>query len=328
MTDEKRQAVYLDMDHLLLVLLLLWSSGLVQFSYNPQTEWHLNAFQTEYSLLQAINRLKPLGGDTNTGMALNFTLQNNFQPDVGMRADSKKIVVLLTDGKSQDDTRLPSQNLKDAGIEIYAIGVKNANELELKSIASKPFDIHTYSVADFSFLPAIVDNLTINLCNSAKSLELVRLVGGASRCAGTLEVKRGEWRPVYGSNWILKSAAAVCRELDCGSAVSTRSREDSSDRPGWEISSDCVESGSALRECVSSGSSSSIMEITCSDPAVVISRLVVLPLLFIAAICFIHKATRGQKPDPQENVELDYYNLGVCRAEGGPAEEEGAEAAE
>ncbi|XP_038591601.1 collagen alpha-1(XII) chain-like isoform X2 [Micropterus salmoides] len=302
--------------------------GLVQFSYNPQTEWHLNAFQTEYSLLQAINRLKPLGGDTNTGMALNFTLQNNFQPDVGMRADSKKIVVLLTDGKSQDDTRLPSQNLKDAGIEIYAIGVKNANELELKSIASKPFDIHTYSVADFSFLPAIVDNLTINLCNSAKSLELVRLVGGASRCAGTLEVKRGEWRPVYGSNWILKSAAAVCRELDCGSAVSTRSREDSSDRPGWEISSDCVESGSALRECVSSGSSSSIMEITCSDPAVVISRLVVLPLLFIAAICFIHKATRGQKPDPQENVELDYYNLGVCRAEGGPAEEEGAEAAE
>ncbi|XP_038591638.1 scavenger receptor cysteine-rich type 1 protein M130-like [Micropterus salmoides] len=95
--------------------------------------------------------------------------------------------------------------------------------------------------------------------------EPVRLVGGASRCAGTLEVKRGDWRPVYGSNWILKSAAAVCRELDCGSAVSTRMKNESSHRSAWEISSDCVESGSALRECVSSGSSSSIMEITCAD---------------------------------------------------------------
>ncbi|XP_045925771.1 collagen alpha-1(XII) chain-like [Micropterus dolomieu] len=212
--------------------------GLVQYSFRPQTEWHLNTYQTTYSLLGATSSLRQITGGTMTGMALNFTLQNNFQPDVGMRADSQKIVVLLTDGESQDDTRLPSQKLKDAGIEIYAIGVRGAKESELKSIASEPTEIHTYSVTDFSFLPAIVDNLTINLCDNSKILEPVRL------------------------------------------------------------------------------------------DAVVISRLVVLPLLFIAAICFIHKATRGQKPDPQENVELDYYNLGVCRAEGGPAEEEGAQAGE
>lgn len=38
--------------------------------------------------------------------------------------------------------------------------------------------------------------------------------------------------------------------------------------------------------------------------------------------------TRGQKPGPQEHMELDYYNLCVSRAEGGPTEEEGAQAAE
>ncbi|XP_062274554.1 scavenger receptor cysteine-rich type 1 protein M130-like isoform X1 [Scomber scombrus] len=99
-----------------------------------------------------------------------------------------------------------------------------------------------------------------------QSTEPVRLVGGASHCAGTLEVKQGEWRPVrYDFFWTLKEAAVACRELDCGSAVSIGSRDESSDRPVWRIRTDCLQSGSALRGCASSVSSSSIVEITCSD---------------------------------------------------------------
>ena len=57
-----------------------------------------------------------------TGLALSFILQNNFRPSVGMRPDSRKIGVLITDGKSQDEIVLNSQKLKDSGIELYAIG--------------------------------------------------------------------------------------------------------------------------------------------------------------------------------------------------------------
>ena len=57
-----------------------------------------------------------------TGMALNYILQNNFKADVGMRPDSRKIGVLITDGKSQDEIVFTSQNLRDSGIELYAIG--------------------------------------------------------------------------------------------------------------------------------------------------------------------------------------------------------------
>lgn len=46
--------------------------------------------------------------------------------------------------------------------------MKNADENELRSIASDPDDIHMYNVADFSFLLDIVDDLTNNLCNSVK----------------------------------------------------------------------------------------------------------------------------------------------------------------
>ncbi|KAJ4941825.1 hypothetical protein JOQ06_011699 [Pogonophryne albipinna] len=97
----------------------------------------------------------------------------------------------------------------------------------------------------------------------------VRLVGGESRCAGDVEVEHeGEWRPVegYDSPWTLKTAAVACRELDCGSAVSVGRREESSLRDVWGISPDCVESGSALRECAgSASSSSSFLTLTCSD---------------------------------------------------------------
>ncbi|KAM6915073.1 collagen alpha-1(XII) chain [Xenentodon cancila] len=145
--------------------------GLAQYSGDPKTEWHLNAHATRESLLNAVANLPYKGGNTMTGMALNFILQNNFKPNVGMREGSRKIGVLITDGKSQDEIILNSQKLKDSGIELYAIGVKNADENELRSIASDPDDIHMYNVEDFRFLLDIVDDLTVNLCNSVKGPE-------------------------------------------------------------------------------------------------------------------------------------------------------------
>lgn len=53
-------------------------------------------------------------------------------------------------------------------IDSITAGVKNADENELRSIASDPDSIHMYNVADFSFLLDIVDSLTDNLCNSVK----------------------------------------------------------------------------------------------------------------------------------------------------------------
>lgn len=53
---------------------------------------------------------------------MNYILQNNFRANVGMRPNSRKIGVLVTDGKSQDDIIANSQNLRDSGVELYAIG--------------------------------------------------------------------------------------------------------------------------------------------------------------------------------------------------------------
>ncbi|XP_033989089.1 CD5 antigen-like [Trematomus bernacchii] len=112
-----------------------------------------------------------------------------------------------------------------------------------------------------------------NTCSPGTAVSLtcsepggVKLEGGESRCAGALEVEHlGEWRPVGGSLWTLKEAGVACRDLDCGSAVSVGLREESSLRPVLVIRPDCVQSGSALRECAASYSSLYLLNLTCSD---------------------------------------------------------------
>lgn len=53
---------------------------------------------------------------------MTFILENSFKTEAGARADLPKIGILITDGKSQDDVIPPAKSLKDAGIELFAIG--------------------------------------------------------------------------------------------------------------------------------------------------------------------------------------------------------------
>lgn len=56
------------------------------------------------------------------GLALNFIHQQNFKTQAGLRTRARKIGVLITDGKSQDDVEAPSKKLKDEGVELFAVG--------------------------------------------------------------------------------------------------------------------------------------------------------------------------------------------------------------
>ncbi|XP_023683819.1 collagen alpha-1(XIV) chain-like isoform X2 [Paramormyrops kingsleyae] len=138
--------------------------GLAQYSGDPRIEWHLNAYSTKDAVIDAARNLPYKGGNTLTGLALTYILENSFKPESGARPGIPKIGILITDGKSQDDVIPPAHSLREAGIELFAIGVKNADENELKAIASPPEDTHVYNVADFSMMSTIVESLTKTLC--------------------------------------------------------------------------------------------------------------------------------------------------------------------
>ncbi|MED6266025.1 hypothetical protein CHARACLAT_031379, partial [Characodon lateralis] len=142
--------------------------GLAQYSGDPRIEWYLNTYSTKDAVIDAVKNLPYKGGNTLTGLALNFILDNCFKPEFGSRVGVPKIGILITDGKSQDDVVPPAETLRKAGVELFAIGVKNADENELQSIASEPHHTHVYNVADFNIMSSIVEGLTKIVCEQVE----------------------------------------------------------------------------------------------------------------------------------------------------------------
>ncbi|XP_078712214.1 collagen alpha-1(XII) chain-like isoform X2 [Lampetra fluviatilis] len=160
--------------------------GLVQYSGDPRTEWNLNSYPTKGAVVQAIRGLPYKGGNTLTGLALSYILQNSFTVKAGARPGIPKIGILVTDGKSQDGVKGPASSLKDAGVELFAIGVKEADEAELKEIASEPDEMHVHNVADFAAMSSIVGSLTKTVCTRVSEQEREIVAAASIADAGPL----------------------------------------------------------------------------------------------------------------------------------------------
>ncbi|XP_028849272.1 solute carrier family 35 member C2 [Denticeps clupeoides] len=151
--------------------------ALTQYSGDPRTEWQLNNFTSRDQLLEAVRNFRYKGGNTFTGQALIHVLNENLNVEAGARLDAPRFLVLLTDGKSQDDAIAAASKLKSTGVEIIAVGVKNADEAELKQVASAPLDLNVYNVNDFPLLTKLLSRLVRILCgkmedrNKAKRTE-------------------------------------------------------------------------------------------------------------------------------------------------------------
>ncbi|PNI36424.1 COL20A1 isoform 4 [Pan troglodytes] len=107
--------------------------GLTQYSGDAQTEWDLNSLSTKEQVLAAVRRLRYKGGNTFTGLALTHVLGQNLQPVAGLRPEAAKVVILVTDGKSQDDVHTAARVLKDLGVNVFAVGEHHAAPLALES---------------------------------------------------------------------------------------------------------------------------------------------------------------------------------------------------
>lgn len=57
-------------------------------------------------------------------------MDDNMQSKAGARTDTPSFVVLLTDGKSQDDAIAAANQLKSSGVEIIAVGESRERERE------------------------------------------------------------------------------------------------------------------------------------------------------------------------------------------------------
>ncbi|XP_046499612.1 collagen alpha-3(VI) chain isoform X3 [Equus quagga] len=135
--------------------------ALVQFNGNPHTEFLLNTYRTKQEVLSHISNMSYIGGSNQTGKGLEYVMQTHLTQAAGSRASDgvPQVIVVLTDGHSEDGLALPTAELKSADVNVFAIGVEDADEGALKEIASEPLNMHVFNLENFTSLHDIVGNL-------------------------------------------------------------------------------------------------------------------------------------------------------------------------
>ncbi|XP_078260319.1 collagen alpha-3(VI) chain-like isoform X2 [Rhinoraja longicauda] len=115
--------------------------GVVQFSEDPRTDFLLGSHSTKKKVLVAIKKLKlKRGKKINIGQALDYVMDTVFTSTAGSRIGNAipQILVLLTCGKSNDDIVLQADKLRELGIVLFGIGLKEADEMVLEPLAYSP----------------------------------------------------------------------------------------------------------------------------------------------------------------------------------------------
>uniref|UniRef100_A0A673B668 VWFA domain-containing protein n=1 Tax=Sphaeramia orbicularis TaxID=375764 RepID=A0A673B668_9TELE len=151
--------------------------ALVQYNSRPETEFQLNSYPTTQGVLAHIKAMTYRGGGTLTGLGLDFLIRTHLNSASGSRAGEgvAQMVVVLTDGRSQDDVSEPAKVLHLAGVEVFTVGVQDAVDWELREMASKPHDTHIFSVDSFLTLRDIIQDLVVGLCGTGNEMGPVSL---------------------------------------------------------------------------------------------------------------------------------------------------------
>ncbi|XP_051992233.1 cartilage matrix protein-like isoform X1 [Xyrauchen texanus] len=145
--------------------------GLVQYSSTVRQEFPLGRYNNKKELKEAVKKMVYMAKGTMTGQALNFMSENSFSPNQGARPGVTKVGIVFTDGRSQDYIGDAARKAKEIGFKMYAVGVGNAIENELREIASEPVTDHYFYTADFKTMNQIAKKLQINVCQEEDPCE-------------------------------------------------------------------------------------------------------------------------------------------------------------
>ena len=115
--------------------------GVILFDDTARIKFNLQAYTSLRTILSAINQLNYSGRETNTAGALRLLLSTAQNGVLGLRNDSLKLAIIITNGRSGNQTAtvsaaaaLHASNIFD----IFAVGVDRANLTVLQVIASRP----------------------------------------------------------------------------------------------------------------------------------------------------------------------------------------------
>ncbi|KAM9782555.1 collagen alpha-6(VI) chain-like [Neosynchiropus ocellatus] len=149
--------------------------GAMRFASDPKLVFRLDRYFTKAELKTAIDPMDRIGGGTQTGKAL-VRMSYYFDPAGGGRPNEKQIMVVLTDGRSQDEVKIPAAALRGKGVVIYSIGVVDVNRDELLEISGT--DTKIFIERDYDALKELESRIALDICfdKKCKKSDIIFLV--------------------------------------------------------------------------------------------------------------------------------------------------------
>ena len=142
--------------------------GVILFASSAYIRFNLQTYTSLNALLSAIDNLPYSGGGTDTAEALTLLLSTAQNGALGLRNDSSKVAIVITDGQSnsRSATLSAASSLHASNIfDVYAVGVDGADLNELEAIASSPEFIFFTSSFNNAGLQQLLVKLLQQLCD-------------------------------------------------------------------------------------------------------------------------------------------------------------------
>ncbi|XP_061140665.1 vitrin isoform X2 [Syngnathus typhle] len=140
--------------------------GAVQYTYEQRLEFSFGQHNTKAEVLNAIKRIDYWSGGTSTGAAITYAAEQLFSKS---KPNKRKILIVITDGRSYDDVRAPALAVHSQGVIAYSIGIAWAAQDELEYIATDPDKEHSFFVDEFDNLYKFVSKIVQNICQEFNS---------------------------------------------------------------------------------------------------------------------------------------------------------------
>ena len=107
-------------------------------------------------LEDALDTLTISGNGRNIGEALHLARTDLFNQSNEDRNNTRNILVVITDGGSDDDLSVPSDALKGDGVVTFSVGIDGYVLSQLNEMASDPDSDHVFTIDSYDELGPIM----------------------------------------------------------------------------------------------------------------------------------------------------------------------------
>ncbi|XP_078269670.1 collagen alpha-6(VI) chain-like [Rhinoraja longicauda] len=158
--------------------------GVVQYGSTPRTEFDIVKYTNKKEIVTAINNIRPIGGEQSvTGRALTYMKDLFNEADKSRKIRVRRFLISITDGQSQDDISKPAAELRQRGVDVYAVGVAKAKRAELLQIGGeieRVFYTKNHDALTEIKQTVLRDMCTKEACSKLKVADIIFLMDGST----------------------------------------------------------------------------------------------------------------------------------------------------